>query len=148
MGRGRWAQLAPRLGHVVHGLRDPAGIASRVARPDGEVIVFIGDDTFLVQPSEFVTSLQEDLRIAIVISVNYGFQCIHDLQAATTEVDFGNEFRQRAGVALAGEYLHLDLPGSEVWNEGIPPEVTEDGRGNMIYAGCVEPRDRVQRFYD
>ncbi len=175
------------------GYEIPAGIGSRLARPDGEVIVFIGDGTFLMQPSEIVTSLQEGLRITIVISVNYGFQCIRDLQVATTGTDFGNEFRQRAGAALAGEYVQLDLakvaeglgatvlrastiaefdaalatsrsaerttviviettrqralPGSEVWNEVIPPEVTDDGRGDLIYAGYVESRDRLQRFY-
>ena len=125
--------------------------------------------------------------------MNYGFQCIRDLQVATTGVDFGNEFRQRAGAALAGEYVQLDLakvaeglgatvlrastvaefdaalatsrsaerttviviettrqrslPGSEVWNEVIPPEVTDDGGGDLIYAGYVESRDRLQRFY-
>lgn len=180
------------------GYEIPAGIGSRLARPDGEVIVFTGDGTFLMQPSEIVTSLQEDLCITIVISVNYGFQCIRDLQVATTGVDFGNEFRQRAGVPLTGEYVHLDLakvaegfgatvlrastvaefeaaiptsrlaerttviviettrqralPGSEVWNEVIPPEVTEDGRlvrldyDNIVAGGYpVRSLDGVHR---
>lgn len=175
------------------GYEIPAGIGARLARPDGEVIVFIGDGTFLMQPSEIVSSLQEGLRITIVISVNYGFQCIRDLQLATTGADFANEFRERDGASLAGDYVQLDLakvaeglgatvhrastvaefddalaksrsadrttviviettrerslPGSEVWNEVIPPEVSGDGSGELIYAGYAESRDRLQRFY-
>jgi 3D-(3,5/4)-trihydroxycyclohexane-1,2-dione acylhydrolase (decyclizing) len=91
------------------GYEIPAGIGARLARPDGEVVVFIGDGTFLMQPSEIVSAVQERARLTIVISVNHGFQCIRDLQLATTGVDFGNEFRVREGSALAGDYVDLDL---------------------------------------
>ena len=48
----------------------------RLAQPEGEVYVFIGDGTYLMNPTELVTALQERLKITVVISENHGFQCI------------------------------------------------------------------------
>lgn len=91
------------------GYEIPAGIGARFARPEGRITVFIGDGTFMMLPSEIVTAVQEGIDLTIVLSENHGFQCIRDLQLATTGYDFGNEFRVREGEALTGEYVGLDL---------------------------------------
>lgn len=90
------------------GYEIPAGIGARFARPEGRITVFIGDGTFMMLPSEIASAVQEGIDLTIILSVNHGFQCIRDLQLATTGFDFGNEFRHREE-ALTGDYLELDL---------------------------------------
>jgi 3D-(3,5/4)-trihydroxycyclohexane-1,2-dione acylhydrolase (decyclizing) len=91
--------------------------------PSKRVIVFIGDGTFLMAPTELITACQEGLPITIVISENHGYQVIRRLQMWRSGHHFGNEFRYRkpgATVAVAaeqggnaprldGDYLKIDL---------------------------------------
>jgi 3D-(3,5/4)-trihydroxycyclohexane-1,2-dione acylhydrolase (decyclizing) len=91
----------------------PATLGVRLAQPDGAVIALIGDGTFLMQPTELVTALQEGLNVTVVVAENHGFQVIRRLQLMRNGTGFGNEFRRRTGplaaAALDGEYLPLDL---------------------------------------
>lgn len=95
------------MGHEI-----PAGIGVRLARPSaGEVYVVIGDGTYLLSPTEIVTAVQEGAKITVIVVDNGGYQCIRELQEATTGLeDFGNEFRaRRAGERVAtGDYLQVD----------------------------------------
>ncbi|HUY96598.1 MAG TPA: 3D-(3,5/4)-trihydroxycyclohexane-1,2-dione acylhydrolase (decyclizing) [Verrucomicrobiae bacterium] len=108
--QGRHCHL--EFGYSCMGYELPATIGVRLAQPDGEVLALIGDGTFLMQPSELVTALQEGLRVTVVISENHGFQVIDRLQRLRTGRRFGNEFRLRSqpdGGPLDGPYLALDL---------------------------------------
>ena len=75
--------------------------------PTGEVYVFIGDGTYLMNPTELATAVQEGLKITVVISKNDGFQCIRDLQLRSSGQDFGNEFRDARPRSnrLDGDYV-------------------------------------------
>jgi 3D-(3,5/4)-trihydroxycyclohexane-1,2-dione acylhydrolase (decyclizing) len=86
------------------------------------VVVFIGDGTFLMSPTELVTAALESLAVTVVIPENHGYQVIHRLQMGRHGREFGNEFRYRSGrLDLAGEkaaehqprldgdYLDVDL---------------------------------------
>jgi 3D-(3,5/4)-trihydroxycyclohexane-1,2-dione acylhydrolase (decyclizing) len=93
------------MGHEI-----PAAIGARLARPSGEVVAYVGDGTYLMNPSEIVTAVQEGLKITVVIIVNGGFQVIRRLQMARVGVPFGNEFRTRDAKTgrLDGGYLAID----------------------------------------
>ncbi|MFL5825177.1 MAG: 3D-(3,5/4)-trihydroxycyclohexane-1,2-dione acylhydrolase (decyclizing) [Thermoleophilaceae bacterium] len=114
---GRTCHL--EFGYSCMGYELPAAVGVRLAQPEGEVISFIGDGTFLMNPTEIVTALQEGLKITLVISENHGFQVIRRLQMLRAGREFGNEFRARdsggdangalAGGRLAGDYVSLDL---------------------------------------
>jgi 3D-(3,5/4)-trihydroxycyclohexane-1,2-dione acylhydrolase (decyclizing) len=114
------------MGHEI-----PAGLGVRLAQPEGEVYVLIGDGTYLMNPTELVTALQEKLKITIIIAENHGFQIIRRLQMARVGRSFGNEFRERdqASNRLEGEYLALDLMknaesmGARTWHAYSPAEV-------------------------
>jgi 3D-(3,5/4)-trihydroxycyclohexane-1,2-dione acylhydrolase (decyclizing) len=98
------------FGFSCMGYELPASIGVRMAQPTGEVIAFIGDGTFLMQPTELVTAVQQGLKITVLISENHGFQVIRRLQLMSGGGDFGNEFRRRADDSgLTGDYLELDL---------------------------------------
>ncbi len=117
------------FGYSCMGYELPATLGVRLARPDsrGQVVGLIGDGTFLMQPSELVTAVQEGLDVTIVISENHGFQCIRRLQMNRVGLPFGNEFRSRKGPRdgggrLEGDYLQLDLAavarglGARAWH--------------------------------
>ena len=93
------------------GYEIPAGLGVRLAQRSGEVYVFIGDGTYLMNPTELVTAVQEGLKITVVVSENHGYQCIRRLQMWRTGISFGNEFRHRdpATNRLEGDYIQLDL---------------------------------------
>ena len=124
---GRTCHL--EFGYSCMGYELPAGIGVRMAQPEGEVIVLIGDGTYLMNPTELVTAAQEGLKITVVISENHGFQCIHRLQIAKAGRAFGNEFRARSDGRLAGDYLRLDLAatargfGARAWTAATPDEL-------------------------
>jgi 3D-(3,5/4)-trihydroxycyclohexane-1,2-dione acylhydrolase (decyclizing) len=88
----------------------PAGIGIRLAQPDaGEIVVVIGDGTFLMSPTELVTAVQERLKVTVLVLVNGGYQSIHSLQLGTVGASFGNEFRARTreGGAPDGELVDI-----------------------------------------
>jgi len=119
------------FGNSCMGYEIPGGIGVRMAQPEGEVVVFIGDGTYFMNPTEVITSVQEGLKITIVIAENHGFQVIRRLQMARAGRSFGNEFRARDENAnrLEGEYLRLDLVqnaasmGARTWHAFTPDEV-------------------------
>jgi 3D-(3,5/4)-trihydroxycyclohexane-1,2-dione acylhydrolase (decyclizing) len=98
-------------GYSCMGYEIPAGLGVKMAEPEREVIVAIGDGTYLMLNSEIVTAVAEGLPITIVVFDNHGFQCIKDLAAnvgVTTQ--FGNElrFRDPERGRLDGAYVPVD----------------------------------------
>ncbi len=119
---GRACQL--EFGYSCMGYEIPAGLGVRMAQPQGEVYVFIGDGTYLMNPTELVTAVQENLKITLVVSENHGYQCIRQLQMDRAGQSFGNEFRKRDVQTnrLEAEYLKIDFPknaesmGARAWH--------------------------------
>lgn len=102
------------FGFSCMGYEIPAAIGVRLAEPqsNGRVSVFIGDGTFLMNPTEILTAAQEHLDITYIISENHGFQVIRRLQMMKYGEQFGNDFRYRGEeptARLSGDYLHVDL---------------------------------------
>ena len=123
---GRACQL--EFGYSCMAYEIPAGLGARMAQAHGEIYVYIGDGTYLMNPTEIVTAVQEGLKITIVISENHGYQCIRGLQMARAGQSFGNEFRARDGKTnrLEGDYLKIDFAknaesmGARAWNANTP----------------------------
>ena len=121
------------FGYSCMGYEIPAGIGVRMMRPKGEVYIFLGDGGYLMNPTELVTSLQENLKITVVISENHGFQVIKRLQLARAGTSFGNEFRKRDTKSnrLEGEYLKIDFAknaeafGARSWNVETQDELVK-----------------------
>ena len=87
-----------------------AAVGVKMAEPDREVYVLVGDGSFNMLHSEFLTSLQEQIKINVILLDNHGFQCIHNLQRSQGIPSFGNEYRRRQAETgrLTGEYLPVD----------------------------------------
>lgn len=119
------------FGFSCMGYELPAGLGIRMAQPKGEVYVYIGDGTYMMNPMELVTAMQEDLKVTVVLPENHGFQVIRRLQMWRTGHSFGNEFRRREKKTnrLEGEYLPLDLAknaesmGARTWRVETPEQL-------------------------
>jgi 3D-(3,5/4)-trihydroxycyclohexane-1,2-dione acylhydrolase (decyclizing) len=89
------------MGHEI-----PAGLGIRMHEgPDPEVLVVIGDGTYLMNPTELVTAVQERLKVTVVVLDNGGYQSISRLAVASTGTTIGNEFRTRDGDPLEVDYV-------------------------------------------
>ena len=97
-------------GYSCMGYEIPAGIGVKMAEPEREVLVAIGDGTYLMLNSEIVTAVAEGIKITVVVFDNHGYQCIKDLALSVGVPQFGNELRFReAGTGrLTGGYLPVD----------------------------------------
>lgn len=109
----RGAECHIEFGFSCMGHEIPAGLGYRLARPTeaGQVFVVIGDGTYLMNPTELVTAVQEGLRLTVIIVENGGYQAIRGLQVGKTGSEFGNELRLRDAGAdrLQGSYMSIDF---------------------------------------
>ncbi len=98
-------------GYSCMGYEIPAGMGIKMAEPEREVLVAIGDGTYLMLNSEIVTAVAEGIRMTVVVFDNHGYQCIKDLAWSCGIPQFGNELRFReAGTGrLTGGYIPVDF---------------------------------------
>ena len=98
------------FGYSCMGYELPAGLGTRMARDKGEVYVCMGDGTYLMNPMELVTAVQEGLKVTVIVVVNQGYQCILAHQLHRVGHSFGNEFRKRDPKTnrLEGDFVNID----------------------------------------
>ena len=82
-----------------------------MADPSREVYALVGDGSYMMLSQDVVTSIQEGLKITVILLDNHGFQCIRGLQTSCGGKDFGNEFRARESESnrLEGECVEIDF---------------------------------------
>jgi 3D-(3,5/4)-trihydroxycyclohexane-1,2-dione acylhydrolase (decyclizing) len=90
-----WRSQAPGSYHLEYGFscmgyEIAGGLGVRMAKPDGEVIVMVGDGSYLMMNSEIATSVMLGQKLIITVLDNSGFGCINRLQRATGGESFNN----------------------------------------------------------
>lgn len=97
-------------GYSCMGYEISGALGIKLAEPEKEVYVMVGDGSFQMLHSEFVTSLQEGKKINVVLLDNSGFGCINNLQMGNGMGSFGTEFRYRneATGNLDGSFMKID----------------------------------------
>ena len=110
-----WRTRSPNGYHMEYGYscmsyEIPGAIGAKLADPTREVYVFLGDGTYLMMPSEIVTSIQEGVKIIIVLADNHGYASIGGLSRSLGQGGFGTSyrFRSRESGQLDGECLTVD----------------------------------------
>jgi 3D-(3,5/4)-trihydroxycyclohexane-1,2-dione acylhydrolase (decyclizing) len=66
------------------------GLGVKMARPDQEVIVILGDGSYMMLNSEIATSVMLGKKLIIVVLDNRGYGCIQRLQLACGSPRFNN----------------------------------------------------------
>ncbi len=95
-------------GYSCMGYEIAGAVGVKLAAPRREVYALAGDGSYLMLSQEIVTSVQEGLKITVVLFDNHGFGCIHNLQRGSGGRSFGNEFRLRKGGRLEGPPVPVD----------------------------------------
>jgi 3D-(3,5/4)-trihydroxycyclohexane-1,2-dione acylhydrolase (decyclizing) len=83
-------------GYSCMGYEIAGGLGVKMARPDRNVVVLVGDGSYLMMNSEIATSVAMGLKLTIVVLDNRGFGCINRLQGACGGESFNNLLDERA----------------------------------------------------
>ena len=92
-------------GYSCMGYEIAGGLGVKMADPDREVYVMVGDGSFLMMSSEIATSVQEGYKLNIVVLDNHGFSSIGGLSQAIGSGGFGTDYRRRTAERTAGRRL-------------------------------------------
>ncbi len=109
-----WRTKSPNSYHMEYGYSTmgyeiAAGLGIKMARPDHEVYVMVGDGSYLMMAQEIATSVQEGKKLNIVVVDNHGFASIGALSEACGSEGFGTEYRCRTDGSLAGSKVAVDF---------------------------------------
>ena len=92
-----WRTRDPKGYHVEYGYscmgyEVAGGLGVKLADPDREVVVMVGDGSWLMMSSEVVTSIQEGVRLTVVLIDNHGFGSIGGLSRSLGSEGFGTAY--------------------------------------------------------
>ncbi|MGW1884412.1 3D-(3,5/4)-trihydroxycyclohexane-1,2-dione acylhydrolase (decyclizing) [Streptomyces sp. NPDC001970] len=103
-------QYHVEYGYSCMGYEIPAAIGVAMAAPDRPVWALVGDGTYLMNPTEIVTAVQENIPIKVVILQNHGYASIGGLSESVGSERFGTDYRRReADRTYTGPPLPVDL---------------------------------------
>ncbi|MCC8394884.1 3D-(3,5/4)-trihydroxycyclohexane-1,2-dione acylhydrolase (decyclizing) [Paraburkholderia sp. MMS20-SJTR3] len=87
---GRPGAYHVEYGYSCMGYEIAGGLGVKLARPEREVIVLLGDGSYLMMNSEIASSVMLGLKLIVVVLDNRGFGCINRLQQACGGAPFNN----------------------------------------------------------
>ena len=111
-----WRARDPKQYHVEYGYscmgyEIAGGLGAKLAAPDREVFVLVGDGSYLMMATEIVTAVAERIKLNIILVQNQGFASIGSLSESVGSQRFGTSYRYRdpATGLLDGGILPVDL---------------------------------------
>ncbi|TDB71777.1 3D-(3,5/4)-trihydroxycyclohexane-1,2-dione acylhydrolase (decyclizing) [Micromonospora sp. KC723] len=110
-----WRARDPKSYHVEYGYscmgyEIAGGLGVRLAAPDRDVFVLVGDGSYLMMAQELVTAVQEHVKLVVVLVQNHGFASIGRLSESVGAQRFGTAYRYRGDAGrLDGGVLPVDL---------------------------------------
>ena len=133
-----WRTRDPKGYHVEYGYscmgyEVAGGLGVRLACPDRDVFVMVGDGSYLMMATELATAVQEGIKIITVLVQNHGYASIGALSESLGSQRFGTRYRYRNPETgrLDGEKLPIDLAanaasfGLEVFRTSTPAEFAD-----------------------
>jgi len=96
-------------GYSCMGYEIAGGLGVKMADPERQVYVLVGDGSYLMMAQEIVTSLQEGYKLNIVLLDNHGFSSIGGLSRSCGNEGMGTNYRYRRGASYDGDLLPVDF---------------------------------------
>ena len=120
-------------GYSCMGYEIAGGLGAKLACPDREIYVLVGDGSYLMMAQELVTAVQENIKLTVVLVNNHGFASIGALSEAVGTPRFGTWYRERNHRTgrLDGDVLPLDFVanaqslGVTAWRAGTVDALAE-----------------------
>ncbi|MCA1405614.1 3D-(3,5/4)-trihydroxycyclohexane-1,2-dione acylhydrolase (decyclizing) [Ensifer sp. IC3342] len=102
-----WQADAPGSYHMEYGFSTmgyevAGGLGVKLAKPDSDVVVMVGDGSYMMLNSEIASSIMLGAKITVVLLDNAGYGCINRLQMATGGANFNNLLKDTHHVTLPG----------------------------------------------
>ena len=121
-----WRARHPKNYHLEYGYscmgyEIAGGLGAKMAAPERDVYVMVGDGSYLMMSSEIVTSIQENYKLIIVLLDNHGFKSIGSLSRSLGEDGFGTRYAYPRNGVLPGDEM-----GSEV--QTLPVDLATNAR--------------------
>jgi len=109
-----WRTRDPKQYHMEYGYscmgyEIAGGLGAKMADPEREIYVMVGDGSYLMMAQEIATSLQEGYKLNIVLLDNHGFSSIGGLSRACGNQGMGTEYRYRKNGKLSGNSIEIDF---------------------------------------
>jgi 3D-(3,5/4)-trihydroxycyclohexane-1,2-dione acylhydrolase (decyclizing) len=111
-----WRTRDPKGYHVEYGYscmgyEVAGGLGVRLACPDRDVFIMVGDGSYLMMATELVTAVQEGIKVITVLVQNHGYASIGSLSEELGSQRFGTRYRYRNPETgrLDGDKLPVDL---------------------------------------
>ena len=101
-------------GYSCMGYEIAGGLGVKLAMPEREVWVLVGDGSYLMMNSEIATSVLLAKKLIIVVLDNGGFGCIDRLQKSCGSASFKNLFPGGSGVDFAAHAASLGAASRKV----------------------------------
>jgi 3D-(3,5/4)-trihydroxycyclohexane-1,2-dione acylhydrolase (decyclizing) len=104
-----WRATHPKNFHMEYGYscmgyEIAGGLGAKLAAPDREVFVIVGDGSYLMLSSELVTAVQEGIKLIVLVWDNSGFKSIGALSRSVGLDGFGTRFIKPVAGMLAGDW--------------------------------------------
>ncbi|MCS6773278.1 MAG: 3D-(3,5/4)-trihydroxycyclohexane-1,2-dione acylhydrolase (decyclizing) [Anaerolineae bacterium] len=121
-----WRARHPKQYHLEYGYSTmgyeiAGGLGVKMAAPEREVTVFIGDGSYLMMAQEIVTSIQEGYKLIVVLVDNHGFKSIGSLSRSLGQEGFGTRYVYPVNGRLPGDELQDDV-------ETLPVDLAANAR--------------------
>ncbi|MFK4812438.1 3D-(3,5/4)-trihydroxycyclohexane-1,2-dione acylhydrolase (decyclizing) [Devosia sp. ZW T5_3] len=102
-----WKAGKPGSYHLEYGFSTmgyeiAGGLGVKLARPQDDVVVMVGDGSYMMLNSEIASSIMLGAKLTIVLLDNEGYGCINRLQMATGGANFNNLLKDTHHVTLPG----------------------------------------------
>ena len=125
-------------GYSCMGYEIAGGLGAKLAAPEREVFVLVGDGSYLMMAQELVTAVQERVKLVVVLVQNHGFASIGSLSESVGSQRFGTSYRYRGATGhLDGDYLPVDLAANA---ESLGVEVLRAATVAQLRSALVEAR--------
>ncbi len=100
-----WRAGAPGSYHMEYGFSTmgyeiAGGLGVKLAKPDSDVVVMVGDGSYMMLNAEIASSIMLGAKLTVVLLDNAGYGCINRLQMATGGANFNNLLKDTHHVAL------------------------------------------------
>ena len=123
-------------GYSCMGYEIAGGLGVKLAMPEREIWVLVGDGSYLMMNSEIATSVMLDKKLNIVVLDNGGFGRIDRLQRNCGGASFNNLFPNGSGIDLAAHAASLGAVSRKVASlaelEAALPGIRAERRTSVV----------------